>query len=311
MTDQTDRIAVMDVGGSHASAALVALDGPRPRIVTRATGELHATGDRDELLRDLVAPAVALGAPPVPWMIALPGPFDYLRGVGHFEGVGKFDALAGLDLAAVLAPLLGTAPETIRFVNDAAAFARGEWSASRPRPRRFVGITLGTGVGSGFLADGVPVDSGPQVPPSGWVHLLEIDGAPLERRVSTAAIVADYAARGGGSRTVAAIAEAARSGDDLAREVWTTAMATLGEALAPWFDRFGAEEVAIGGGMSRSWDLIEAPLRAGLDRGAPGLTGTDALADDLPVVAALGGDNHVDIHSDRPVHPPQGEGAVG
>jgi glucokinase len=33
-------------------------------------------------------------------------------------------------------------------------------------------------------------------------------------------------------------------------------MTTLGTALAPYFDRFGAQVVVIGGSMSASWDLF-------------------------------------------------------
>ena len=57
-------------------------------------------------------------------------------------------------------------PAWIRFLNDAEAFLLGESVAGAARghaPR--VGITLGTGLGSAFLADGEIVRSGPDVPP--------------------------------------------------------------------------------------------------------------------------------------------------
>jgi glucokinase len=281
--------AVMDVGGSHATAAVIGGDPAAPRVLAKAGGDLDATADRARLLDALLAPARALGAPPLPWMIALPGPFDYARGTGSFAGVGKFGAIAGLDLAATLAPGLGAPAEGIRFVNDAAAFAMGEWSAAE-HAARFVGITLGTGVGSGFLRDGVPVDSGPGVPPSGWVHLLEADGVPLERRVSTAAIVADFAAHTGRTRSVAQIAEHARAGDPVAREVWERVMSTLGRVLAPCLAAFDADELVIGGGMSRSWDLVAPALREAMVRAAPALERMvlrpAALGDDAALVGA-------------------------
>ncbi|GAB3398834.1 ROK family protein [Schumannella luteola] len=262
----TDRPAagVMDIGGSHSTAALIGGGPAAPDILARAEGHVDAAAGPDDLLRAMVAPAVALDVPDLPWMIALPGPFDYPRGVGDFAGVGKFDAIAGVPLARPFATLLRTDARRIRFINDAAAFAIGEWSADARRAARFVGITLGTGVGSAFLRDGRPVESGPGVPPSGWVHLLEVDGEPLETRVSTAAIIADHLERTGRRRTVAEVADAARSGDPVASAVWRRAMTTLGEVLAPSLAAFGADELVIGGGMSRSWDLIDEPLRAAL-----------------------------------------------
>lgn len=211
------------------------------------------------------------------WGVALPGPFDYERGIGMFEGVAKFDALRGIDVGAALAEGLPGPPTSITFVNDAEAFMWGERLFGRAAGYdRSVGITLGTGVGSAFFADGVVLRSGQGVPPEGYVHLLEIGGRPLEDTVSTRAIIREYRRRtgqrspwpsGGTGEGVAAIAERARAGDKVAASVFSVAFARLGAALRPWLQAFQAQVLVVGGAMTGSWDLIGPPLREGLHAG--------------------------------------------
>jgi len=161
----------------------------------------------------------------------MPGPFDYARGRGDFAGVGKFGSLAGVDLRAELATRLGVPGEQVRFLNDAVAYGLGEWAATAERPRRFVCVTLGTGVGSAWLADGEPVDTGPEVPPHGWAHLLTSGGRPLEDTVSTRAIRADFFRRTGVDADVRTIAAAVRDGEEAAGAAWGHALRALGAAL--------------------------------------------------------------------------------
>lgn len=281
------RFWVADIGGSHVTAAIVER-GAQPRIVDRASADLETQGDAPDILESIASTLRRLAPNARRWVIALPGPFEYERGVGTFEGVAKFAALAGLDLRAHLSARLGIAAPDIRFVNDAIAYGIGEWYVAPHRPDRFVCITLGTGIGSAFLDSGRPIESGPDVPPQGWAHLLTIKGEPLEDSVSTRAIQRRYACGGEERLTVRAIAERARGGERRAVDVLEAAMFELGEALGPWLARFGATETVVGGSMARSWDI----LGAAFERGATGHGGEPIrvraarLFDDAPLVGA-------------------------
>ncbi len=78
----------------------------------------------------------------------MPGPFDYPTGVGRFAGVGKFESLAGVDVGAGLRERLTGRAERLCFLNDADAFAIGEYRAGAARGhQRVVCLTLGTGWG--------------------------------------------------------------------------------------------------------------------------------------------------------------------
>jgi glucokinase len=199
------------------------------------------------------------------WGIAIPAPFDYSSGIAWFEGVGKFDALRGIDIGDRLKELIVPTPETFRFVNDADAFVLGEWiGGALVGTHRCAGLTLGSGVGSGFVVDGAVVWDGPGVPPEGSVHHLLIDGRPLEETVSRRAIRSAYAAISGDTDAdVKDIADRAGSGSSDAIRVLAHALRSLGCAVGPYLAEFGPELVVIGGAMSASWPLFEPAFAQG------------------------------------------------
>jgi glucokinase len=262
-----ERVPVLEVGGTHVSAALI--DAADWSIVadTLRRRPLDGQASAEALLDEFVGAARTLDAgTDARWGVAMPGPFDYDRGIALFEDVGKFDSLRGVDVRAALCAGISPQPESVGFLNDAEAFLLGEWlHGAATGYRRCAAVTLGTGIGSGFLADGEIVGSGPDVPPGGRAHRLYIDGRPLEDAVSRRAIRAAYrAATGDAEADVRDIAERARGGDRVAREVIDSAMRLLGTALAPYLHRFGAEVVVIGGSMSLSWDLFGPAFIAAL-----------------------------------------------
>jgi glucokinase len=264
-------VPALEIGGTHVSAALL--------TPPRFAGQVHrspvrADGTTAQIVADLLRGAAALGPQPgARWGVAIPGPFDYAAGIGRFTGVGKFDALRGFALGEVLARELGAAE--VVFINDAHAFGIGEWRAGAARGHdRALVLTLGTGVGSCFLDGGTPVMDGPDVPPEGRADLLTVDGAPLEDTVSRRALLARAGAAPGVD--VRDLAERALAGDAAVRAMFSDAFTALGRALAPWVRRFGASLVVVGGAIAASWDLVDAPLRAGLSDGRA----------ELPVVPA-------------------------
>ncbi|WP_375491042.1 ROK family protein [uncultured Jatrophihabitans sp.] len=252
-------VGVLEIGGTHVSAAAVDTDG----WLVGPTARLHLDGDAgaDELIAQFAAAAARVDVPSdAPWGIAMPDPFDYDHGIGLFEGVGKFTSLNGVDVRAALTPALSP---TIGFVNDADAFLLGEWTdGAAAGTTRCAGLTLGTGIGSAWLVDGVVVDPG--MPPGGRMHRMSFDGAPLEDTVSRRAIRRAFTAAGGDPQAdVREIAEQARAGLPLARRVLDTAMRALGQVVGDCVCRFGAEVLVVGGSMSASWDVLGPPFRVG------------------------------------------------
>ena len=282
-TPASDIHPVLDIGGTHVTAALVDLGSGRVVTGTTSRRSLDGAAPAAVVLELIVGCAREVAAPDrAAWGVAVPGPFDYTEGIARFEGVGKFDALNGVDMGAVLRRELPARPSAVVFVNDAIAFALGEWVfGAGAGHTRMVALTLGTGVGSAFLDGGVPVASGPRVPTRGEVFRLQIDGRPLEDTVSRRALLREYAriVTQSPATDVREIADRARAGDAAADQVLRTAFTRLGVALAPWLSRFGATALVVGGSMGRSWDLVHPPLTAGIRSSS-----TDGA--DLTVVAA-------------------------
>lgn len=259
-------VPVLEIGGTHVAGALVDPDEWTVKQATRYPLDAAAPGDAllDRFCRAGNALDASAGAV---WGVAMPDPFDYQRGIGGFEGVGKFAGLRGVDVGDALNRRLRG---RMTFVNDADAFLLGEWVAGAARGiRRSAGITLGTGVGSAWLVDGQIVDPG--MPPGGRLHRMSIGGRPLEDVVSRRAIRRAYVAAGGDAQAdVREIAEAARLGWAPARRVLDEAMTALGRVVGRCVAGFRAEVLVIGGAMSASWDLFERPFRTGaLGNGLP------------------------------------------
>jgi glucokinase len=260
-------VPVLEIGGSHVTAALVDLPAAAVMPGTLRRDPLNASGPAAGILGSIISCARGLPAPRgAAWGVAIPGPFDYRRGLALFTGVGKFDSLHGMNLRAALAARLPGPPGPVRFLNDAHAFLLGEWLFGAAAGHgRCAGITLGTGIGSAFLLHGRIQNDNPAVPPQGRVDLLRINGWPLEEAVSSRAITRAYRRQAAATVTgVAEIATRAIGGDPIAADVLHTAFERLGAALAPWLASFRATALVAGGAMTGSWNLIKPALQAGL-----------------------------------------------
>jgi len=261
---------VLEIGGTHLTAALVDTTSWSVVDGTTTRSHLQSGGTADELIEAIVRGAQTLDPDHgTEWAVAIPGPFDYERGIGLFENVGKFDSLRGFDVRSALTEGIRPRPSFVHFLNDADAFGVGEFAGGAARgAARAVCITLGTGIGSAYLVHGEPTNDGPGVPPEGSAHLIQYKGRPLEETVSRRAILAGYATAVGGAEDAAIdvreIAELAREGRQPASQILNGAFSALGVALAGSLHEFGATRLVIGGSMARSWDIVEPAIRLGL-----------------------------------------------
>jgi glucokinase len=250
-------VAVLEIGGSHVTAAVVA---PGTWDVT----EVDRANLESQKAAEVVVEQLAETARKLPLAnglaVALPGPFDFATGVAWYRGQGKFDQLYGFNLGAALSSELGI--DRLLFMNDAEAFAVGEWTAGEVRGvERCVGVTIGTGIGTAFLADGRVVREGDTVPPGGELYKTTYGGKPLEDSISARAILRRYAETTGTEAPgVKEIADQARTGDTAAQEVLNACFTDLADALKPWLDRFGVTKTVLGGSISGAFDLVTSAL---------------------------------------------------
>jgi glucokinase len=249
-------VGALELGGSHVAAA--AVDVITRRVDRPVRLEIAPDGTREELLGAIRAAARALaGLGRVG--VAIPGPFDYERGVCTIRGVGKLESLYGVDLRHELAAELALEGSAIGFLNDGEAFLLGEAVAGAARGHeRAIGLTLGTGLGSAFLAGGELVRDGVHVPPGGELHVVPFRGRPVEDFISGRGI----AVRIGDGATAAEIAARADAGDAHAAAALAGFGADLAEFLAPWLASFTPTCVVVGGQVARAWPHFSAALPA-------------------------------------------------
>lgn len=282
---------VLEIGGTHATAAVI--DTASHTVVAQSQMPLDSNGSAGEIISRLVEVVQSVSNPgEIPWGVAIPGPFDYQRGIGDFSGVGKFSSLKGVSLRHELEQKLHGVAEQFVFLNDADAFAFGEWEQLPAHTKRAVFLTLGTGIGSSFFSNGRPVTDSEAVPPHGDVHWLSFGGRPLEETVSRKAVIDSYQTQTGQSLDVKEIAELARGGEKIAQEVFDRSYFTLGSCLSPVLARFRTEVVVLGGSISQSWDLVYPAFLRGLSSGQttpelPEIRKSQTPADSALVGAAI------------------------
>jgi glucokinase len=258
------RVLVYDVGGSHISAAVFDRESCTVQGVVTQGYPSEQNIDTFLGVLDSLGTRAAQGEADIPGVsIAMPGPFDYERGVSWMEH--KLPYLYGFDLRRALAARLGRVDSQVRFLNDGAAYLLGEISAgSAQGVCRAVAITLGTGIGSAFAVDGHVIREGTGVPPGGEIWNLPYQGGILEDQISTRAIRQSYQLRTGEDREVADIAASAAK-DAVAAEIFNDFGRTLGIALRIVLAAFGPQVVVLGGGISRSAQLFLEAAQAELD----------------------------------------------
>lgn len=250
-----------DIGGSHISCAAIDLETGTILRETFAENPVDNKASADKIISvwcDALSRAMTgIRTEEVKGIgFAMPGPFDYVKGISWIKGVSKYENLYGVNVGLAVAEKLG-APDDflIRFMNDASSFAVGEaWAGSAKDYSRSLSITFGTGFGSAFIADKIPVCDGPEVPRIGCVYHLPYGESIADDYFSTRWFLKEYKARTG--KEVAGVKELASlaASDDVVRDLFTEFGDNAAAFLAPWLKSFRAEILVIGGNISHAYD---------------------------------------------------------
>jgi glucokinase len=286
------RVIALDVGGTSVKSALVALGGHV--IGEPAITPIDSAGEAEGILGTFVRIisthfGQAQTSNVIGVALGFPGPFDYAAGICLIEGVEKYAAIYRVNMRDALRTRLNLGDLPILFRNDAEAAVVGEarYGAGREY-RRLIGVTLGTGCGSAFLVDGLPVTSGPGIPPNGWLYPMLFHGLRADDVFSRRGLEARLRVAGVTERNIKAAAAAARAGDVDTRQVFEAFGADLGSFLNSRVVAFAAEAVLVLGQIAGAFDLFGPSLCQALSIPAlPGERGPDAAllgaAELLPV----------------------------
>lgn len=267
-TRKTIAIGV-DIGGSHVSCAASDLVEKKYLPETFAENKLDNRGTADEIMdiwaRTIKETILKLDSDTVVGIgFAMPGPFDYANGIALFDkDVQKYENLFGINISEAIRKKLNLPEEfPVRFVNDATAFALAEdWLGKSAGTTCSLAITLGTGFGSAFLDNHLPVVSGNDVPEKGYVYHLPFESGNADDYFSTRGLLTRYLNKTGKMLSgVKKLSELA-SENPIAQNLFVDFGHQLGVFLKPLIEKFGAEVLVIGGNISNAFPLFGPHLQ--------------------------------------------------
>lgn len=258
----------VDIGGSHISSVVVDVNSGNMLKNSLAEVDVDNKASANEIL-DKWAAAISESIFSIDRTqligigLAVPGPFDYKNGVALLKNVAKYDSLYGINVGDELKKRLDfPADFPFRYSNDALSFAIGEcWGSKASGYKNVVAITLGTGFGSAFLSNGVPVIEGDRVPESGYVYHIPYKEGIADDYFSTRWFLGEYKRRTG--ITCSGVKEIAdRVGnDEAAKTLFDDFGSNLANFLVPVLATFDADCLVIGGNISRAYPLFSAAFQ--------------------------------------------------
>ncbi|GHE39317.1 hypothetical protein GCM10017764_23170 [Sphingobacterium griseoflavum] len=155
-------VICLDVGGSHIATASLQIRNGQYTALREARGDVNSMESRTCILAQWDAVIRQVWDPQqheiAALLVAMPGPFDYVRGICLMDGMHKYQALLHMDVRSYLSATYDVPADAVRFVNDAEAFLWGELYHYRLHGQRIVGLTLGTGLGSALYDNGTVKD---------------------------------------------------------------------------------------------------------------------------------------------------------
>ncbi|RDV13582.1 ROK family protein [Pontibacter diazotrophicus] len=247
----------VDIGGTHITAALVDLKEGTLLADTHIREHVDAKGNKTNIIHSWAQGIknVTAGSAPEELRIgiAMPGPFDYAKGISLMQNQEKYDALYGINVKELLADALQVPPAHIQFMNDAACFLQGEaFGGAAKGAERAIGLTLGTGLGSAFYRDGMAEDA------ALWRSPFK-EGIAEDYLSSRWFTKRYHSLSGNEVPNVKSLVELLPS-DALVQSILDEFGRHLGQFLRLYIDREKPEVIVIGGNIAQSLELFKPAL---------------------------------------------------
>ncbi len=243
----------IDIGGTGIKGAIIDLDSGE-LITERFKVPTPEGGEPDDIVDVVVRMIAGMGSAADGLAVGICFPAVVLHGV-TMSAANVSKKWIGLDAAPLFAKSL---ERDIIFVNDAdaAGVAEVRYGAAKGKDGLVILTTLGTGIGSAIIFDGVLV-------PNSELGHLEIDGHDAESRA----------------------AYSAKERDNLDWAQWT-------QRLQRYYDEleklFSPDLIIVGGGVSKNADeflpllTLRPPIVAATMKNNAGIVGSAALSMEHP-----------------------------
>ncbi len=210
--------------------------------------------------------------------VGVPSVVDSVRGIVY--NVANIPSWKEVHLKEQLEKEFGI---PVAVNNDANCFALGVWKYGEGKGTRdMVGLTMGTGIGSGIIINGQlynGVNTG-----AGEIGSLPFKDADYEFYCSSRFFSHLHGDTG------ANFGKRAQVGDAEAIAVWNEFGQNVGELIKAVLFTYAPEAIIIGGGIASAFSLFEAPMRASLESFPypANVAATRIMPSTLPNAAILG-----------------------
>lgn len=196
--------------------------------------------------------------------VGFPSPFDYVNGISLIQGVDKYETILNVDIGKAIRERVNQPELVVRFRNDAESALVGEavYGAGKPYSR-FIGLTLGTGMGSSFIKNGQRLESGKGIPEGGFLFPVKFRGEQADEWFSTRGLLARFEAIGKPFDSIADASKVAPT-DDAIKQVFTEFGADMALFVQPFLEKFEAEALLITGGIANTYHLFGESLEKGV-----------------------------------------------
>jgi glucokinase len=258
-----DHVLALDVGGTKIAAGLVDAQGSVLRRAVRPT-PAHDAELAWQAVADLVA-EVLDGTVPSAIGIGSAGPVDAEAGTVSPININGWQAFPLRDRVQALLPGV-----PVSLAGDGLCIALGEhWLGAGRGSRFMVGMVVSTGVGGGLVLDGKPF--GGRTGNAGHIgHVVaEPDGWPctcggrgcVETVAGGPNMVRWAREQGWTGSDAIALAASARAGDSVAAAAFERCGRAVGLSIAAAAAICDLDLAVIGGGISKTDDLLFDPVR--------------------------------------------------
>lgn len=260
---------LMDVGGTTLKVNCLN-EKREPLLVVNREFPANSQGDQRTILlnfheivtsvnREMLKSHELLGVG-----LAFPGPFNYAEGYSLMQGMRKYDEIYKVNLKQLITEWLEQSFQLsvpIVFENDATAFGLGEYYQRHDDGAgRGIYLTLGTGCGSAFVADGQLVRGAYGLNPEGMLYDVPFMDSRIDDYLSAnglAWLAKEVSSEG---LTGYQLFGEASQGRSEALQVFETFGEWIATALAPFVEEFEPDELVFGGEISGSLSYFCPPL---------------------------------------------------
>lgn len=250
-----------DIGGSHVTVGLVDMKNMTVVKSSIIRNRLNSNGTAEEILNVWIntLKSIVRNNEVEKIGFAMPGPFDYEKGICMIKDLAKYEALYGMDIRTILSKELLLKPENILFRNDAEAFLAGELSGGAAKGfQHAIGITLGTGLGTAVSHNGntLNVEKGS----------MPYKGEIIEEFVSTRGLQRRFEQITG--KTISGAKELSEIYSD--SDEGKKTFAFFGEHLTWFLQHFieveNPEVLVVGGNIANAWNLFMPSVISNLEK---------------------------------------------